>query len=447
MQLLLSFQNCFKIPDLRRRILFTVGLLVVYRIGGQITVPGVQLAVLTEFFQSSGNTLFGLYDMFVGGAFTRGTIFALGIMPYISASIILQLLGAVIPYFQKLQREGEEGRKKITQYTRYGTVFLAAAQSYGVSFFLVNIMAPLSGNPAVPNPGLGFTLSTMLTITTGTIFIMWLGEQITERGIGNGISLIIFIGIVAEFPYAISQEYSHFLINRGFSKNIIEEIILVVLMLGVVAFVILLTQGLRKIPVQYAKRVVGRRVYGGQATHIPLRINTAGVIPIIFAQSIMFLPGTITQMFPGNEFMLTVGSFFSTESMFYWFAYSMMIIFFAYFYTAIVMDPNQLADNMKKHGGFIPGIRPGPRTAQYIDGIMTRITLPGSIALALVAIFPFFVTRQFNVAPSFAQFFGGTGLLIVVGVALDTLQQIESQLMTRHYEGFMKRGKIQGRRG
>jgi len=445
-QLLQSFQNCFKIPDLRRRILFTVGLLVVYRIGGQITVPGVQLAVLTEFFQSSGNTLFGLYDMFVGGAFTRGTIFALGIMPYISASIILQLLGAVIPYFQKLQREGEEGRKKITQYTRYGTVFLAAAQSYGVSFFLVNIMAPLSGNPAVPNPGLGFTLSTMLTITTGTIFIMWLGEQITERGIGNGISLIIFIGIVAEFPYAISQEYSHFLINRGFSKNIIEEIILVVLMLGVVAFVILLTQGLRKIPVQYAKRVVGRRVYGGQATHIPLRINTAGVIPIIFAQSIMFLPGTITQMFPGNEFMLTVGSFFSTESMFYWFAYSMMIIFFAYFYTAIVMDPNQLADNMKKHGGFIPGIRPGPRTAQYIDGIMTRITLPGSIALALVAIFPFFVTRQFNVAPSFAQFFGGTGLLIVVGVALDTLQQIESQLMTRHYEGFMKRGKIQGRR-
>ena len=446
MQLLLSFQNCFKIPDLRRRILFTVGLLVVYRIGGQITVPGVQLAVLTEFFQSSGNTLFGLYDMFVGGAFTRGTIFALGIMPYISASIILQLLGAVIPYFQKLQREGEEGRKKITQYTRYGTVFLAAAQSYGVSFFLVNIMAPLSGNPAVPNPGLGFTLSTMLTITTGTIFIMWLGEQITERGIGNGISLIIFIGIVAEFPYAISQEYSHFLINRGFSKNIIEEIILVVLMFAVVAFVILLTQGLRKIPVQYAKRVVGRRVYGGQATHIPLRINTAGVIPIIFAQSIMFLPGTVTQMFPGNEFMLTVGSFFSTESMFYWFAYSMMIVFFTYFYTAIVMDPNQLADNMKKHGGFIPGIRPGPRTAQYIDGIMTRITLPGSIALALVAIFPFFVTRQFNVAPSFAQFFGGTGLLIVVGVALDTLQQIESQLMTRHYEGFMKRGKIQGRR-
>jgi preprotein translocase subunit SecY len=286
----------------------------------------------------------------------------------------------------------------------------------------------------------------MLTITTGTIFIMWLGEQITERGIGNGISLIIFIGIIAELPYAINQEYKFFIINRGFSKNIIEEIFLVALMFAVVAFVILLTQGLRKIPVQYAKRVVGRRVYGGQTTHIPLRINTAGVIPIIFAQSIMFLPGTVTQMFPGHEFMLAIGSFFSTESMFYWFVYALMIIFFCYFYTAIVMDPNQLSDNMKKHGGFIPGVRPGPRTAQYIDGIMTRITLPGSIALAMVAIFPFFVTRQFNVAPSFAQFFGGTGLLIVVGVALDTLQQLESQLMTRHYEGFMKRGKIQGRR-
>ena len=447
MQLLQSFQNCFKIPDLRRRILFTIGLLVVYRIGGQITVPGVELVVLKGYFESAGNTLFGLYDMFVGGAFTRGTIFALGIMPYISASIILQLLGAVIPYFQKLQREGEEGRKKITQYTRYGTVFLAAAQSYGVSFFITNIKDPYSGQPAVADPGIGFTLATMLTITTGTIFIMWLGEQITERGIGNGISLIIFIGIIAELPYAIRQEYELFVINRGFSKNIIEEIVLVVLMFAVVAFVILMTQGLRKIPVQYAKRVVGRRVYGGQTTHIPLRINTAGVIPIIFAQSIMFLPGTITQMFPGNEFMLAVGSFFSTESMFYWFVYALMIIFFTYFYTAIVMDPNQLADNMKKHGGFIPGVRPGPRTAQYIDGIMTRITLPGSIALAMVAIFPFFVTRQFNVAPSFAQFFGGTGLLIVVGVALDTLQQLESQLMTRHYEGFMKRGKIQGRRG
>ncbi|MEW6755977.1 MAG: preprotein translocase subunit SecY [Candidatus Latescibacterota bacterium] len=445
--MLQTFLNCFKIPDLRRRILFTVGLLIVYRIGGQITVPGVSVTVLEEFFASSGNTLFGLYDMFVGGAFTRGTIFALGIMPYISASIILQLLGAVIPYFQKLQREGEEGRKKITQYTRYGTVLLAMAQAYGVSYFLESIRGPVSGVPAVAMGGFGFTLETMLTITTGTIFIMWLGEQITERGIGNGISLIIFIGIVAELPYAIKSEWQNYLVNRGAGKNLIEELFLVLLMFVVVAFVILITQGMRKIPVQYAKRVVGRRVYGGHTTHIPLRINQAGVIPIIFAQSIMFLPGTITQLFPNNEFMQSAGVFFTTGSLFYWVVYALMIIFFTYFYTAIILDPNQLADNMKKHGGFVPGVRPGRRTAQYIDRIMTRITLPGAIALAAVAIFPYFVGQQFNVSPSFSQFFGGTGLLIVVGVALDTLQQIESQLMTRHYEGFMKGGgRIRGRR-
>ncbi len=442
-----SLRNCFKIPELRRKILITLSLLVVYRIGGQITAPGIDLRVLQEFFAGSGNTLFGLYDMFVGGAFTRGTIFALGIMPYISASIILQLLGAVIPYFQKLQREGEEGRKKITQYTRYGTVVLATGQAFGISYFLASIRGPASGLPAVPEPGLGFTLATVLTITTGTIFIMWLGEQITEYGIGNGISLIIFIGIVAELPFAIKSEWSHYMINRGAGKNIIEELFLIALMFAVVAFVILLTQGQRRIPVQYAKRVVGRRVYGGQTTHIPLRINTAGVIPIIFAQSIMFLPGTITQMFPDSRVMEAVGAYFSTESLFYWFVYGMMVIFFCYFYTAIVMDPNQLSDNMKKHGGFIPGVRPGKRTSEYIDRIMTRVTLPGAIALASVAIFPFFVTQQFMVAPSFAQFFGGTGLLIIVGVALDTLQQVESQLMTRHYEGFMKKGRIQGRRG
>jgi len=444
--LLQTFLNCFKIPDLRRRILFTVGLLAVYRVGGQITVPGVDVAALREYFSGTSNTLFGIYDMFVGGAFRRGTIFALGIMPYISASIILQLLGAVIPYFQKLQREGEEGRKKITQYTRYGTVFLAAAQAYGVSFFLATIKGPATGISAVANPGIGFTLQTILTITTGTIFIMWLGEQITERGIGNGISLIIFIGIVAALPYAIRSEWTHYLINRGHGKNIIEELFLVALMFVVVAFVILMIQGQRKIPVQYAKRVVGRRVYGGQTTTIPLRINQAGVIPIIFAQSIMFIPGTITQLFPGNEFMQSVGVLFKTTSMVYWAMYALMIIFFTYFYTAIVMDPNQLADNMKKHGGFIPGVRPGKRTAQYIDRIMTRITLPGSIALAAVAIFPYFVSQQFNVTGAFARFFGGTGLLIVVGVALDTLQQIEAQLMTRHYEGFMKGGRLRGRR-
>ena len=445
--LLESFQNCFKIPDLRRKILFTCGILIIYRIGGQITVPGVNSAVLQEFFSGGGNTLFGLYDMFVGGAFTRATVFALGIMPYISASIILQLMGAVVPFFQKLQREGEEGRRKINQYTRYGTVFLAAAQSLGVSYFLESIRGPGSGLDAVIDPGIGFRLMTMLTITAGTIFIMWLGEQITERGIGNGISLIIFVGIVAELPFAVKSEWQNYLLNRGFSKSLIEEIFLVALMVVIVAFVVLLTQGQRKIPVQYAKRVVGRRVYGGQTTHIPLRINSAGVIPIIFAQSIMFLPGTVTQFFPENEMMQWLGVFFTMDSLFYWGVYATMIVFFCYFYTAIVMDPNQLADNMKRHGGFIPGVRPGKRTAMYIDRIMTRITLPGAIALAAVAIFPFFVTRQFQVTQSFSQFFGGTGLLIIVGVALDTLQQLESQLMTRHYEGFMKGGgKIRGRR-
>jgi preprotein translocase subunit SecY len=275
---------------------------------------------------------------------------------------------------------------------------------------------------------------------------MWLGEQITERGIGNGISLIIFIGIIAELPYAVKSEWNHYLINRGFSKSLIEEIFLVALIVIVIAFVVLLTQGQRRIPVQYAKRVVGRRVFGGQSTHIPLRINAAGVIPIIFAQSIMFLPGTLTQFWPQSELMQNMGTYFSTNSLFYWFFYGMMIVFFTYFYTAIVMDPNQLADNMKRHGGFIPGVRPGKRTAAYIDSILTRITLPGSFALAAVAVFPFFVIEQFNVTQSYSQFFGGTGLLIIVGVALDTLQQIESQLMTRHYEGFMKKGRIQGRR-
>lgn len=444
--MLQSIQNCFKIPDLRRKILYTIGILIVYRIGGQITVPGIRSIILQEWFASAGSTIFGLYDMFVGGAFTRATVFALGIMPYISASIILQLMGAVVPFFQKLQREGEEGRKKINQYTRYGTVFLAAAQSLGVSYFLESIRGQTSGIEAVIDPGWGFRLLTMVTITTGTIFIMWLGEQITERGIGNGISLIIFIGIIAELPFAVKSEWNHYLINRGFSKSLIEEIFLLALIVIVVAFVVLLTQGQRRIPVQYAKRVVGRRVYGGQSTHIPLRINAAGVIPIIFAQSIMFLPGTLTQFWPQSELMQSMGTYFSTNSLFYWFFYGMMIIFFTYFYTAIVMDPNQLADNMKRHGGFIPGVRPGKRTAAYIDSILTRITLPGSFALAGVAVFPFFVIEQFNVTPSYSQFFGGTGLLIIVGVALDTLQQIESQLMTRHYEGFMKKGRIQGRR-
>ena len=439
-----TIQNIFRIEELRQRIYFTLAILFVFRLGAHIPTPGIDGVALTAFFEAQQGSILRFFDMFTGGALARLTVFALGVMPYISASIIMQLLTVVFPYLERLSKEGEAGRKKITIYTRYGTIVLSLVQAFGISAGLESMAAP-DGSPVVISTmnTWGFRGLTVITLTAGTAFLMWVGEQINERGIGNGISLIIFAGIVVDIPGAIINSI------RLVQTDQIQPILLIivgVLMVLVIFAVIFMETAYRKIPVQYAKRVVGRKVYGGQTTHIPLRINTAGVIPIIFAQSIMFLPGTITQMFPGNDFMLTVGSFFSTESMFYWFAYAMMIIFFAYFYTAIVMDPNQLADNMKKHGGFIPGIRPGPRTAQYIDGIMTRITLPGSIALSLVAIFPFFVTRQFNVAPSFAQFFGGTGLLIVVGVALDTLQQIESQLMTRHYEGFMKRGKIQGRR-
>lgn len=436
-----SFQNTLKIPELRRRILFTAALLVVYRIGGHIPTPGIDGQALQEYFASSQNTLFGLYDMFVGGAFRRATIFALGIMPYISASIILQLLGSVVPFFQKLQKEGPEGHKKITQYTRYGTVLLAALQSYGVSMFLEN-MQP-RGIPVVPHPGWGFRVLVMITITTGTIFIMWLGEQIQERGIGNGISLIIFVGIIARLPNAVMMEINQ--LQAG-NRKILTELLLIAIMVGTTAVVVLMTQAQRRIPVQYAKRVVGRRVYGGQSTHIPLRVNTAGVIPIIFAQAIVFVPSTITSFFQGNEFMQSMATYFSPQSTLYWFFYGILIVFFTYFYTAIVFNPVDLADNMKKYGGFIPGIRPGKRTSEYIDRILTRITLPGAVFLAMIAVFPYFVVRTLKISSGMRSFLGGTGLLIVVGVALDTLQQIESHLVMRHYEGFLKKGRIRGRK-
>ncbi|HID94530.1 MAG TPA: preprotein translocase subunit SecY [Candidatus Latescibacteria bacterium] len=440
--MLTSFRNAFSIPELKRRILFTLALLVVYRIGGHIPTPGVDGSALAEYFETARGTLFGLYDMFVGGAFRRATIFALGIMPYVSASIILQLLGSVIPFFQKLQKEGEEGRKKITQYTRYGTVILSVFQAYGVSVFLENLTSP-SGFPIVPHPGWGFRMLTMVTITAGTVFIMWLGEQITERGIGNGISLIIFVGILARFPGAILTEIRQFIAgNRG----VITEIFILILMVAVTAAVVFMTQGQRKIPVQYAKRVIGRRVYGGQSTHIPLRVNTAGVIPIIFASAIMSVPVTIASFFQRSETMQTLASRLSYQSTAYWFFYGLLVVFFTYFYTAVVFNPVDIADNMKRYGGFIPGVRPGKKTSDYIDRILTRITLPGSIYLALIAIFPFFVVRSMNVSRALSDFFGGTGLLIVVGVALDTLQQIESHLVMRHYESFLKTGKIRGRK-
>ncbi len=438
-----SFQNIFKIPELKRRILFTLGILVVYRFGGHVPTPAIDTRALGEFFVQAQNTLFGLYDMFAGGAFRKATVFALGIMPYISASIIIQLLGAVIPYFQKLQKEGEEGRKKITQYTRYGTVLISALQAYGVSVFLENIPVTQSGLLVVPHPGMGFRLLTMLTLTAGTVLIMWLGEQIDDKGIGNGISLIIFIGIIARFPNAVLDETQQLIAGN---RALLMEIFLWGLMFLTVAAVVMLTQGTRKIPVQYAKRVVGRKIYGGHSTHIPMRVNTAGVMPIIFAQSIMFIPSTFGTFFPNNEFVSSLVAVFDIQSWVYWLFYGVMIIFFTYFYTAIVFNPVDIAENMQKYGGFIPGVRPGKKTSEYLDYILTRITLPGSVFLAIIAIFPYFIMKYTNVSYNFASFYGGTGLLIVVGVALDTLQQVESHLLMRHYDGFMKTGRLRGRR-
>ncbi|HEX9614063.1 MAG TPA: preprotein translocase subunit SecY [Bacteroidota bacterium] len=435
-----TFTNIFKIQELRERLLFTAALLVVVRIGSHVTLPGVDAALLADTIRkSSENTLFGLYDLFVGGAFSNAAVFALGIMPYISSSIVIQLLGAVVPYFQKLQKEGEDGRKKITQYTRYGTVLISMLQASGVVIKLLNTDTP--EGPIVPLEvqGFGFGLSTVLVLTAGTIFMMWIGEQITERGIGNGISLIIFIGIVARFPTSIIEEFQ-------IGQNLIVELVIVALMGVVVAGVVLVTQGTRRIPVQYAKRVVGRKVYGGVTQYIPLRVNTAGVMPIIFAQAIMFVPQILFSFFPENDLMNELNTeWFNYTSWTYSIIYGLMIVFFTYFYTAIAFNPKDVADNMKRQGGFIPGIRPGTHTADFIDNILTKITLPGSIFLAFIAILPTMMIKA-GVTPGFASFFGGTSLLIVVGVALDTLQQVESHLLMRHYDGFMKSGKLRGRR-
>jgi preprotein translocase subunit SecY len=439
-----TFRNIFKIHELRQRLLYTLALLVIVRIGSHVTLPGIDAKVLAQTMSNQGSdNLFGLYDLFVGGAFHNAAIFALGIMPYISASIILQLLGAVVPYFQKLQQEGEDGRKKITQLTRYGTVLISAMQAWGVTVHLINLPAS-SGMPIVPPAvqGIGFTLSTIVLLVAGTIFMMWMGEQITDKGIGNGISLIIFIGIIDRLPYALLDEYR---LIASEQRNIIIELVILTFMVFVIAGVVLVTQGTRRIPVQYAKRVVGRKVYGGVTQYIPLKVNTAGVMPIIFAQSIMFIPSTILQFFPNNETMQSVAGYFQYRSATYSVIYAIMIVFFTYFYTAIAFNPKDVADTMKKQGGFIPGIRPGKQTSEFIDNILTKITLPGSFFLAIVAILPAFISG-FGVSGQFASFFGGTSLLIIVGVALDTLQQIESHLLMRHYDGFMKSGKIKGRR-
>lgn len=427
--------NIFKVPELKRRILFTTLILIVYRIGAHIPTPGIDASALSALFSGAAGTLFGFFDLFSGGALRRASIFALGIMPYIDASIILQLLAVVVPAIERLQKEGAEGRKKITQYTRYGTVLIAVIQGMGIAIGLEGVTA--DGQMVVPNPGWGFRIMTTLTLAAGSILLMWLGEQISERGIGNGISLLIFAGIIVRMPEAIIQSFQ--LLRTGEMKAYIF-LFLLILMVLVVAGVVIMTLGQRPIPVQYAKRVVGRRVYGGQATHIPLRVNTAGVIPVIFAASIIVLPPTVAQ-FVSHPWMQWLAQNLSPGTISYFLLYGGSIIFFTYFYTAIIFNPADVAENLKKYGGFIPGIRPGAKTADFIEKVLDRITFVGAVYLALISVFPEVLIIWANVP----FFFGGTSLLIVVGVALDTAQQIEAHLLMRHYEGFLKKGKVKGR--
>ena len=433
-----GFQNIFKIPELKKRILFTLAMLAVYRIGAHIPTPGINGAALAEFFASTQGTILGFFDMFSGGALSRLTIFALGIMPYISASIILQLLTIVWPHLEKLKKEGEQGQKKITQYTRYGTVLLSIVQSTGISIGLEAMRSP-TGALIVPEPGLSFRLMTILTLTAGTSFIMWLGEQISERGIGNGISLIIFAGIIAGTPAAIINSFR--LLGTGELQPFVM-ILLLLFMVFVVGVIVFFESGQRKIPIQYAKRIVGRKMYGGQSTHLPLKINTSGVIPPIFASSIIMFPATIAQ-FIDHPWMTTISANLTPATLIYSLVFIGAVFFFCYFYTAIIFNPVDVADNMKKHGGFVPGIRPGGRTSEYIDKILSRITFCGAIYLSLICVLPDYLIRYMNIP----FYFGGTSLLIVVGVSMDTMQQIESHLHMRSYEGFMKKGKLKGRRG
>lgn len=460
--MLSSIKNIFSIPDLRRRVIFTLMLLAVYRIGAQIPNPGISEAALAEFWEQQKGTIFGMLDLFTGRGMSRMTIFALGIMPYISSSIILQLLQVVWPYLERLSKEGELGRKKITQYTRYGTLFICAIQSFGISLFLEKTTSP-GGLPIVPNPGMGFKLLTILTLTTGTTFIMWLGEQISERGIGNGISLIIFAGIVVDFPRMAQTVFGQ--VRTG-DVSILAVIVFAAIMLALVSAIIFVERGQRRLPVSYAKRVVGRKIYGGQSTHLPLRVNTGGVIPIIFAAAVITIPATIAQMVK-VPFIQNIAVQFGQGMPLYVILYVATIIFFTYFYVSIIFNPTDVADNLRKYGGFIPGIRPGKNTADYIDNVLSRLTLVGASYLAGVAILPEILTRglkvqalpwvgaflEANLPQWFTQgmniefYFGGTSILIVVGVAMDTMQQIEAQLVMRHYDGFMRRGRIKGRRG
>jgi preprotein translocase subunit SecY len=456
-----SFRNIFAIPDLRKRIIFMFALLAVYRVGCLIPTPGVDPQALIEFMNQMQGTILGFVNTFTGGSLGRVAVFALGIMPYITASIILQLLTVVWPYLEKLSKEGELGRKKITQYTRYGTVVISLIQSFVIAMYLQGTPTP-AGAPLVPNPGIGFVLMTMLSLTTGTAFVMWLGEQISERGIGNGISLIIFAGIVVGLPGATFDTLRQ--MQTG-TMSLLKVLVLVVFMVLVVAFIVYMERAQRRIPVQYAKRIVGRRQFGGQSTYLPLRVNTGGVIPVIFASSIVTVPAAVAGMF-NQPWLQQISSAISWGQPIYYLLYVTAIIFFSYFYVSIIFNPADLAENMRKYGGFIPGIRSGKRTAEYIDRILTRLTAVGAVYLAAVSVLPEFLISGFKVSglPFIGDtldswvplwftnglginfFFGGTSLLIVVGVAMDTLQQIESQLVMRNYEGFMKKGRIRGRR-
>jgi preprotein translocase subunit SecY len=430
-----SIRNIFKIPELKNRVLFTIGMLAVYRIGAHIPTPGINGAELSKFLLAKGGAMMGFFDLFSGGALSQMTIMALGIMPYISASIIFQLLTVVIPALGRLAKEGDAGRKKIVKYTRYSTVGIAAVQALGIAMGLEG----MGGGQFIQDPGWGFRIMTMITLTSGTAFLMWLGEQITERGIGNGISLIIFAGIVARFPAAIVQTFG--MVRLG-ELSIFFVLLLVIVMIGVVAGIIFIERGQRKIPVQYAKRIVGKKMFGGQTTHLPLKINTAGVIPPIFASSIIMFPATIAS-FIAIPWVQDIAKELSFGSVLHSIIYVGLIFFFAYFYTAVIFNPVDIAENLQKHGGFIPGIRPGQKTSEYIYRVLTRLTFVGALYLSLVCILPELLIARFNVP----FYFGGTSLLIAVGVALDTVSQIESHLVTRSYEGFLKRGRVKGRRG
>jgi len=434
-----SPQNIFKIEELKQRILFTLGLILVYRIGTHIPMPGVNAAALGEFFRESlAGTVFGLYDIFVGGALQRAAIFGIGIMPYISASIVFQLMTASVPYFERIQKEGEHGRRKINQWTRYLTIAVAAIQAFGISTFLQRLTSP-SGLPIVPFPGPLFTVSVMITLIGGTMFLMWMGEQITERGIGNGISVLIFVGTLDSIPNEIMNSIT---LWRSGAVSWVSVVALVAIMVIITAAVVIVTEAQRRIPIHYAKRVVGRKVYGGQATYLPLTVNTAGVIPIIFAQSVLMFPQTI-QTFTAAPWAEQIMNLFQPGTLIYDGVYAALIIFFAYFYTSVVINPKDMADNLQRYSGFIPGIRPGDKTAEYIDRVLTRIILPGAIFYAFIALIPWYITKGLNIP----LYFGGTRLLIIVGVALEIVNQINAHLVMRQYDSLLKKGKVRGWRG